>query len=320
MSNSPSARQLYALGFCVFTVPAILLLPRVGWLWAAITAAVTALVCGAVILLRRKAPCPVAKLAAKSSWGKAGLTLTLLWNLLMLGCFARLLCAAYPTGSAYPLVGLLLLLLAVYAGQKGPCVIASVGAIVFFFLLVFYALLFGFALPELRTQWLVPVTGATWQLLPAALAPLSVVYLSGGEKGKPLPWLLGGVALAVLAALMTAGSLSPRVAAAEIFPFYTAAKSVSILGAMERLEPLVSAALTAGGFCLLATLAAADKKIFTALLPESKASSALLQLLPALAGFWLSERFSATVLALGITIFWGIFPLGTLSLGARKKS
>ena len=51
MSNSPSARQLYALGFCVFTVPAILLLPRVGWLWAAAAASVTALLCAAVILL-----------------------------------------------------------------------------------------------------------------------------------------------------------------------------------------------------------------------------------------------------------------------------
>ena len=29
---------------------------------------------------------------------------------------------------------------------------------------------------------------------------------------------------------------------------------------------------------------------------------------------------AATVLALGITIFWGLFPLGTLSLGTRKKS
>ena len=89
---------------------------------------------------------------------------------------------------------------------------------------------------------------------------------------------------------------------------------------MERLEPLVSAALTAGGFCLLATLSAADGKILTALLPESKSTSALFHLLPALAGFWLSEHLSATFLALGITIFWGLFPLLILSLGTRKKS
>ena len=31
-----NARQLYALGLCTFTVPAVLFLPRVGWLAAAI--------------------------------------------------------------------------------------------------------------------------------------------------------------------------------------------------------------------------------------------------------------------------------------------
>lgn len=319
MTQSNDARRLYALGFSAFTVPAILLLPRLGWLWAMLAALFAAILLGIMIWLRRKNPLPLAAVAAKTTVGKTLLAAALLWNLLQLGEISRLLCMAYPTADATPLVGLLALLLAVYAARKGARVIARVGAIVFFFLVALYLLLLGFSLPTVRTDWLQPVLQPQWVLLPAVLAPVSVLYLCRGESGKPTLWLLGGVLLAALAALMCAGSLSPQVVARESFPFYTAAKSVTVLGAMERLEPLVSSALTAGAFCLLGLLCTVNSEILSELVPKSEKLSALANFLLGGAALWATRLVPMWCLGLGTAIFWGLFPLLTLLLGSTKK-
>lgn len=319
MTQSNDARRLYALGFSAFTVPAILLLPRLGWLWALIVTAAAAVLLAVMIRLRRKNALPPAAVAAKTAAGKIALAGILLWNLLQLGEISRLLCMAYPTGDAFPLVGLLALLLAAYAAHKGARVIARVGAIVFFFLVGLYLLLLGFSLPTIRTDWLKPVLQPQWTLLPAALTPVSVLYLSRGETGKPALWLIGGVLLAVLAALMCAGSLSPQITAAEQFPFYSASKSVTVLGAMERLEPLVSAALTAGGFCLLGLLCCVNVEILSELLPRSERLGSLANIVLGGSSLWLTAVLPAWCLCLGTGIFWGILPLGILLVGSLKK-
>lgn len=316
------ARQRCALGFAAFTVPAILLLPRTGWLWATVFAAAGAAVLAILIYLRRRCAKSPAQIAAATAAGKIALRAALLWNLLMLGRIAAYLCKAYPSGSAFPLVGLLLLLLAVFAAQKGGSAVLRTGAIVFFFLLGFYLLVLGFSLPDLRPAWLAPDPAPVWTVFPAVLAPTCVLYLSEGESrgGAPALWLTGGVLLAGLAALVTAGSVSPPVAKQEVFPFYTAAKSVKILGAMERLEPFVSAALAAGGFCLLAALCAANEKIVSIFVPKTKIFAALTNFLVGGACVWVSGVVSEGIFVLGMTIFWGVFPLLTLLLGASKKT
>lgn len=318
----PNARQLYALGFAAFTVPAILLLPRTGWLWAAVFAAAGAAVLAVLIFLRRRCAKPLADIAAANIAGRIALIAALLWNWLMLGRIAAFLCRAYPSGDAFPLVGLLLLLLAVWAAQKGSSAVIRTGAIVFFFLIGFYLLILGFSLPDLRPAWLLPDLRPIPTVLPAVLSPVSVLYLwEGGDRERsPALWLLGGCALAVLAALVTAGSVSPSVARQEVFPFYTAAKSVKLFGAMERLEPLVSAALTAGGFCLLGTLCAANGKILSVFFPQPARFAALSNFLVGGACLWGSNVVSEGVFALGMGIFWGMFPLMTLFLGSRKKT
>lgn len=316
------SRRLYALGFSAFTVPAVLLLPRIGWFWATAASLGCALLLALLIALRRTGNCchGIAEVAARSVFGRGALLLALFWQLLLLGASARQLCAAFPTGEAFPLIGLLLLLLAVYAAQQGEEVILRVGAIVFFSLLIFFALILGFSLPTLHRKWLEPVMTVDWRELPAVLCPTVALYLGGGEeKSRSAPWLLWGVIFAGLCALVTAGSLSPRVAVAEPFPFYTATKTVSILGAMERLEPLVSAAVTAGGFCLLGMICAANGRIVAAFLPCAAKFTALLNFFIGGAAMWIAKLLPTAVLAAGTAIFWGVFPLLTLSLGVRKK-
>lgn len=312
-----SSRQFGALGFCAFSVPAVLLLPGVGWLWASLAtiAAAAFLLWG--FRLQRESGLSPAEIAARWKGGRVLLLLALLWNLLLLGAAAKQLCAAFPDGRDTPLIGLLLLLLASYAAkrERGP----RVAAILFFFLLGLYGLLFGFSLTELRLSYLRPVWQVDPARLSAALVTLCLLYLPTGAKKKGCIWCLAGVVFAFVTAFMTAGILSPSVAEAEGFALYEAAKSVSIFGVIGRLEPLVSMAVSLGGFCLLYLICAANIRILGSLLPGKKIENFSINFFAGAAGIWLSGLLSAAWIALGTAIFWGLFPLGTLLLGTRKK-
>ena len=61
---------------------------------------------------------------------------------------------------------------------------------------------------------------------------------------------------------MTAGVLSPELAARRTVPLYDLAKSVSIFGVVERIEPLLSAAMTMGAFCLVSAMACACRNLW----------------------------------------------------------
>lgn len=319
MPTDPQPRQLCALTFAAFTVPAVLYLPRAGWLWALVAAGGAALLLGGLLRLQRGRPLAEAALFAWGGMGRVLLTLSLVWTLLLLGAAARGLCGAYPEGKNWPLVGLLLLLLASYAAERGVLVVARTGAICFFFLAAIEALVLLFSAVQGHAAWLKPdMSGPPWALMTAALSPTCVLYLTRGGVRRRWPWLIAGVALATAAAMCTAATLSPAVAQTDAFPFYTMTQSISVLGVMERFEPVVSAALTAGGFCMLALLCLSNGAILRALgwrLPVGPVNFLL-----GAGAMWLSRGLPDWVTAAGTAIFWGLLPLATLLVGSLKKS
>ena len=142
------SRQLCATALCAFSVPAIVLLPRVGWLWSGLTCLAVAALVFLLRFLRSEAN--PAESVAKTGGGRIALWALWAWNLLLLGAGARLLCGIYPGGGA--IIGLLLLLLAAYAAGKGAAIVLRVSAVSFFFLSALFAVLYAFALPQLRTD------------------------------------------------------------------------------------------------------------------------------------------------------------------------
>ena len=332
--SAASARRLRALTFCAATVPAVLILPRVGWLWACAASVLSA----ALLALCTRRP-------ARPSRAVDGLRLA--WTLLVLGASARRLCAAFPQRESV-LIGLLLLLLAVYASARGEEILTRAGTVCCLLLLALYAALLLFSLPTLHRAWLRPQTKPDWTLLSYALLPLAAlplrpnapraVHLAAApravhpaqknqqalqpphrQKDHSLLWMGGGVLLTTLCALVTAGGLSPQVAADERFPFYSAMKSVNLLGVMERLEPLASAALTVGGFALLGMLCAVSARCMERAAPRMAAHAGWWNLLGGLAAFALAPFLSTRVFAIGTTIFWGLLPLAELIRGSEKN-
>ena len=96
-------------------------------------------------------------------------------------------------------------------------------------------------------------------------------------------------------------------------------KSISLFGTMERFEALVSAALTAGGFCLLALLCLSNAAILRAVRPQAEKYAPIGNFLLGGASIWLIAGVGMSVLAVGSAIFWGILPLLILSVAKRKK-
>ncbi len=157
--RAPSARA----DLCAASVPAVLILPRVGWLWACGASILSAVLLG---LCTRRPPCP----------SRAADGARLVWTLLVLGAAARRLCAAFPQRESI-LIGLLLLLLAVYASARGEPVLTRAGTVCCLLLLALYAVLLLFSLPTLHRAWLRPQLKTDWTLLPCALLPLAALPL-----------------------------------------------------------------------------------------------------------------------------------------------
>ena len=303
-------RQLCAVTLAAASVPALLYLPRLGWVWATAAAAISALLLG--LCGRRCAPGGLTEVipAAFGRAGRAVLALVLLGGALLLGGAARALCAIYPESRGGPLTGLLLLLAAAYAAERGEETVLRSGAILFFFLTAVEAVILGFSAVQVRAAWLAPQTGRVpFAAMTAALSPMAVLYVRGGAR-RTGGWLAAGT-------LCAAGTLSPRVAGEEAFAVYTMAKSVSVFGVMERLEPVVSAALTAGGFCLLAVLCLANAK--TARTLGWKKRTGIGNFLLGCAGYLAGTVLPEGVQALAAAICWGIVPLVTLWVASVKK-
>ena len=126
-------RQLCAVTLAAASVPALLYLPRLGWVWATAAAAISALLLG--LCGRRCAPGGLTEVIP-ATFGRAGRAvhaLVLLGGALLLGGAVRALCAIYPESRGEPLTGLLLLLAAAYAAERGEETVLRSGAILFFF-------------------------------------------------------------------------------------------------------------------------------------------------------------------------------------------
>ncbi|MBP3633423.1 MAG: hypothetical protein J6J43_02490 [Oscillospiraceae bacterium] len=192
--------------------------------------------------------------------GKVIAVLFLFWLILTMGRCACLADLAFPTVDGFPGLGWVLLALAAWGSRKGSAACAGCGGVLCLFLLALYALIAAFAAPNVQLEYLRPsadykqgICALGLLLVPAVVWCIPVKEQKGSCRKL---FLLLPVAAAGLCAV-TSGVLSPELAKTRAVPVYDLARSVSILGVVERIEPLLSAAMTMGIFCLLSALASA---------------------------------------------------------------
>ena len=257
MRNRITQRQRWVwLASSVSAVAAILLC-RLNWLWVLVGGSV---VCLYYLYIEKKLDGRGLTEHMNGVTGKVCAVIMIFWFVLVMGYCACLADSAFPMVDGFPGLGWVLLALSAYGSRKGIRACAGCSGILCLFLFGLYALVAAFSLPDVQIEHLRP-EGRWTQAISAAVAflfPFGVWMMPvSRQTGKGRWWVLLLPVLAAALAAITAGVLSPQLARTVQVPLYELSRSVSVLGVVERIEPLLCAAMTMGLFCLLTSLACA---------------------------------------------------------------
>lgn len=211
------------------------------------------------------------------------------------------------------------LVLAACASERGAKVGARSGATLFWFIAMAFLVLVVFALPDVEAANLYPGRLNSCGTDIGVLLIPGVVLLLPRQKGKePWPWALAIVVGAGLVSVLTAGALSPGVAAQTPGAFFQMVRGLQIFGVAERFEALVAAAMTMSWFCLMSLLLAAAGDVGQKVCPAIGSVSVWLAAALGV-GVWLApEPMPMWPLVAGAAILWYGFPVTGALLRRRK--
>ena len=293
---------------------------RWAWLAAGLSAVIAACLCGItwlwVLIGGILASAYYIYMDVRLSAGRIRLpkplgALTLLWTVFAMAWSANLADRAFPMVDGFPVLGWTLLALTAWGSRKGAAACARCAGVLCLFLIGLYGVVAVFAAPDVRWENL-RVTGewtdVVW-ILGMFLLPASVWYVPCTVSKKRPAWemaLILPLSATALAAI-TAGVLSPALAAVHPAALYTLAQSVSLFGVVERIEPLLSAAMVMGVFCLLASMACACQNLGDRIRSCKWTGTAACILAAALMG--VVGKIDPVVLAAGAVVFWMLVPL-----------
>lgn len=324
MRDEDAARQIPALTLAGLSAPAALTLAGFSWHWALLGGAAAA---GFFFFLYRMCEMPLAR-AVQLAFGRTAggvlLVLTLLWTVFAAGAAAAGSTAAYPEDGLQWLAPVSVLLLAAFAGRRGSDTVLRAASVLLLMLGLGYAVLLLAATGQVELQWCRP-WGSAQQAAKAfftLLAAQAALYLpQAGAKGKkPGRWCALMALVPAACACAVSGVLSPQVVQRTASPFYVMSKSLSVVGVAERFEPVVSAAMLTGFFCLTGLLTQSAGQIAHTLCPRAQQNwCAAGACVPALAAVPLAGHVPQAAQTVMAGIFWGFLPVLTLGIVAVKK-
>ena len=319
MKNALTLRQLCAFCLLAVSAPALTVCAAMPWPGVLAVSAVTAaFLTLCVRLWRRTEGTGLAVLMLRVFGRPAGTAVLLgegLFAVVLLWRFAAGTDTAFPDAPTIPFVPLCLLIAAAWAAWQGRRACVRGICVLFFFGAALLIALALFALPDVQPSRLLSPPGDV-SVVPSAvlLLPVYGLFLAepnqnpGAARWLPAFLLLPPAAAALCAAVPGAGG-----------SLYTMAKSVEVLSVARRMEPLVSAALTAGWFAALLLVILAFGEMAAAL-GSSRRWWALAAGLLAVPGALWRIPVPDVILLLGAVVFCGIFPLLTLLLVALKNN
>lgn len=197
-------------------------------------------------------------LAFGNRWGKVCCGLTALWTLMIMVADLRFYAERYVS-AVYPEAGKLVFYLAMAVLQLWivrenlGCLLRA-GKLLFWVVILTLAAVLLLAIGKIRLYNLWPVTDTswrevglgTWRLSTAVGMALPAGFLLGKVQWRPRKscavwWMAALTGVTTLIAVSILGVFGPELSQRLQVPFFTLAKEVSVSGAMERLESIISA-------------------------------------------------------------------------------
>lgn len=319
-TESLSPRQLTAFCLAALSAPAVTVCAGLPWQWVlALSILFCTIVLGLAALWRAaggKALPQQYLLAWGRPWGTVLLSLTAVFTLTVLWRLLRLTDSAFPDDRVLPFVPLVLLAVCAWACFHGRAAVVRAVGVMFVFGAALYAVVFVFALPDVRWQMLTRPP-QTVSLLSAAVLglPLYGVFLTGGsaQPGRPRVWWLGGFLLLPAAAAAFCAGVPGSEGS-----FYEMAKSVEVFSVAQRIEPVVSALLTAGWFAAICLLGLSAGEMAKVRWGDVRIPAVAFCALGIPGCLW-DLHFPGWYYAGFGTVFCVIFPILTLGIVLRKN-
>lgn len=315
MNSRIGERQRWVWLAASVSAVAAVLLCRLSWLWVLVGGSA---VCLYYLYIEKKLGTDGLADRMSGTVGNVIAVLMLFWIVLVMGYCACLADRAFPQVDGFPGLGWVMLALAAWACRKGDRACAGCSGILSLFMIVLYAVVAVFSLADVKIEYLKP-DGRWTQALSAAvmfLFPFAVWMMPvGGRKGKGNRWVLLLPVLAAALSAVTAGVLSPQLARSAQVPVYELSRSVSVLGVVERIEPLLSAAMTMGIFCLLTSLACACRRLADQIEPWPWSGS--LCCLGAAGAMYAARVLPGSVWVVGNLLIFLLFPAVLVSFKKR---
>ena len=275
--------------------------------------------------------------ASRAALGLYALWLTAYAGFLLRAGAERFITTVYP--GAGPWLFVLTMALVCLPAALGPFrALTRFGALALPLLLTAPLLLLLLAVKDMDFSLLLPVTGA--DALPSLRAGLDMAntlcagaYLllrsdrGGGTRVRSIA--LWGAALLALMALVTAGTVAlfgPDATAKLQHPFFMLVRDVTVLGAVERVEPVVATLWVLSDFAFVsALLGAAGQSAGDALGKGEKTCVAVCALAAVCAAVWaipdkgFFEALGTRWMPLGNLLFAAAAPLLAGALAGRKR-
>lgn len=317
-------RQKGALTLAALSAPVALSLSCLSWQWALLGGVLAALQHTILYNVCRR---PLAELVTQAfgkAAGKTLLALTLAWTVFAAACAASAGTSAYPQQKEQYLATLSILILSCIAGRGGWKTVLRVGGVLFLFLAGGYLALILCAGLRVHPQWCAPwgTSDQAATALAVLLAAQSALYLpsSGKAPRLPLAWALTMALAPAAVSCVTSGVLSPQVARTAPDAFYRLGRSLRLEDRTLRFEPIISAMLLTGFFCLTALLTQSAAEIARVFLPqveEKRVHTGVCVL--TFAALSLTGHVSESVRAILAGVCWGLIPVTTLLVVCLKK-
>ena len=161
----------------------------------------------------------------------------------------------WPTGQGYPVVPLTLLGLSIASAWFGANRASKGIGVLFWMIAILYSILLSLGLRNVEPRYLMP----KWEtpaptIWFAFLLPCAAQFLPRENDKRSNRYIAALAGLALLFALWTEGNLSLDAAQQVSWPFYEAGESVHLFGIANRLESLISMAVTIGFYGLYSLL------------------------------------------------------------------